>query len=108
VDFLFGDGCLNIQMQEKKLLQNPLKQGQKNFKEKKKEIQKFQVLNKQLRIVHMSKHPIHVQIAENFLCLVERVILVSSISFNSMMICIEWSRASSSSSSSLIQISNVV
>jgi len=46
VDFLFSDGCLNIQMQEKKLLQNPLKQGQKNFKEKKKEIQKFQVLNK--------------------------------------------------------------
>lgn len=46
VDFLFGDGCLNIQMQGFFLLQNPLKQGQKNLKEKKKEIQKCQILNK--------------------------------------------------------------
>jgi hypothetical protein len=47
VDFLFGDGCLNIQMQDFFLLQTPLKQGQKrNFKEKKKEIQKCQILNK--------------------------------------------------------------
>jgi hypothetical protein len=45
VDFLFGDGCLNIQMQDYFLLQTPLKQGQEFFL-KKKEIQKYHILNK--------------------------------------------------------------
>ncbi len=46
MDFLFGDGCLNIQMQDFFLLQTPLEQGQEFLKKKKKKIQKCQILNK--------------------------------------------------------------